>query len=536
MRMPAFIGRCFCREEKAFIVQSMNSPQNREETIFEAALQLPPEQRAAHVKEACGDDGRFADASNCSSSRTSRPAAFPGETAAPWARRKPWVCLPPPVEELLGTMIGRYKLLEKIGEGGFGVVYMAEQREPVKRRVALKIIKLGMDTKQVVARFEAERQALAMMDHPNIAKVFDAGATETGRPYFVMELVRGIRITEYCDQNNLPTRRAARTVHPGLPGDPARAPEGNHPSRHQALEHSGHAARRRAGAEGDRFRHRQGDAGRADGARRFTRSSQQFIGTPAYMSPGAGRDERAGHRHAQRHLQPGRAALRTADRPNALRREGTAAMRAWMRCGGSSGRRSRRGLRRALSTLQGDERTVDRQSVADWKRPNWFICCSGDLDWIVMKCLEKDRTRRYETANGLAMDLQRHLSNEPVIARPPSAVYRLQKVRATQQAGLCGGISGGGRIVSGCDREHLAGGARHTGATDRRPRTGQVKTEASSRRRQRGRRGASSVRRLKRLASGQNRLFPKRWKSKPTVLVREGGSPKPSPISPALCA
>jgi serine/threonine protein kinase len=103
-----------------------------------------------------------------------------------------------------GTMIGRYKLLEKLGEGGFGAVYVAEQKEPVKRRVALKIIKLGMDTRQVVARFEAERQALALMDHPNIAKVFDAGSTETGRPYFVMELVRGTRITEYCEENELP--------------------------------------------------------------------------------------------------------------------------------------------------------------------------------------------------------------------------------------------------------------------------------------------------------------------------------------------
>src|SRR5580765_1854380 len=109
-------------------------------------------------------------------------------------------------EEALGSMIGRYKLLEKVGEGGFGVVYVAEQREPVKRRVALKIIKLGMDTRQIVGRFEAERQALAMMDHPNIAKVFDAGATGSGRPYFVMELVRGPRITDYCDQNNLSTR------------------------------------------------------------------------------------------------------------------------------------------------------------------------------------------------------------------------------------------------------------------------------------------------------------------------------------------
>ena len=130
------------------------------------------------------------------------------------------------------------------------MVYMAEQEEPVRRRVALKVIKLGMDTKQVIARFEAERQALALMDHPNIAKVLDAGATETGRPYFVMELVRGIPITDYCDQNKLTTARAAGAVHPGLPRHPARAPEGHHPPGHQAVEHPGHAARRRAGAQG----------------------------------------------------------------------------------------------------------------------------------------------------------------------------------------------------------------------------------------------------------------------------------------------
>src|SRR5256885_3944445 len=109
-------------------------------------------------------------------------------------------------EEAVGTLIGPYKILEKLGEGGFGIVYVAEQREAVKRRVALKVIKLGMDTRQVIARFEAERQALAIMDHPNIAKVLDAGATQAGRPYFVMELVRGIKLTEYCDQNKLTTR------------------------------------------------------------------------------------------------------------------------------------------------------------------------------------------------------------------------------------------------------------------------------------------------------------------------------------------
>ena len=150
-----------------------------------------------------------------------------------------------------GPKIGRYKLLQQIGEGGMGVVYMAEQEEPVRRKVALKIIKLGMDTKQVIARFEAERQALALMDHPNIAKVLDAGATESGRPYFVMELVRGMPITELLRREQSLHARAARIVHASLPGHSARASEGHHPPRHQAVEHPGDAARRRAGAEGD---------------------------------------------------------------------------------------------------------------------------------------------------------------------------------------------------------------------------------------------------------------------------------------------
>ncbi len=135
---------------------------------------------------------------------------------------------PSPLEEV-GQMIGRYMLLQKIGEGGFGVVYMAEQKKPVVRRVALKVIKLGMDTKQVIGRFEAERQALAMMDHPNIAKVLDAGATDTGRPYFVMELVRGIPVNEYCDSNHLGTRERLELFVGGVQRDPARASQGDHP-------------------------------------------------------------------------------------------------------------------------------------------------------------------------------------------------------------------------------------------------------------------------------------------------------------------
>src|SRR4051812_23438244 len=185
----------------------MSLPENHEETLFEAALQVPPEHRAGHLKAACGHDvllHQRVEALLKAHEETGDD--FLAKPHALTPQRNLLVSAPPPGAELLGTLIGRYKLLEKVGEGGFGVVYVAEQREPVKRRVALKIIKLGMDTKQVVTRFEVERRALALMDHPNIAKVFDAGATDTGRPYFVMELVRGIRITDYCDQNNVPTR------------------------------------------------------------------------------------------------------------------------------------------------------------------------------------------------------------------------------------------------------------------------------------------------------------------------------------------
>src|SRR6266850_5291286 len=178
----------------------MNDPPKRDVVVFAEALQLSVGERSAYLERACGADaelrrrverllkahdhaGNFLEQPPPEAVAESRPRAAPGEK--------------------VGDRIGRYKLLQQIGEGGCGVVYMAEQEEPVRRRVALKIIKLGMDTKQVIARFEAERQALAMMDHPNIAKVFDAGATASGRPYFVMELVRGNKITAYCDEHSL---------------------------------------------------------------------------------------------------------------------------------------------------------------------------------------------------------------------------------------------------------------------------------------------------------------------------------------------
>src|SRR3989440_12784902 len=170
---------------------------NREKEIFEQALDITPtEERLRFLTSACGKDPAL-----LARVQALLRADESGESFLPEQPKAAVV----PITEKPGDRIGRYKLLQQIGEGGCGVVYMAEQTEPVRRRVALKVIKLGMDTKQVIARFEAERQALALMDHPNIAKVLEAGATETGRPYFVMELVRGIKITDYCDENNLST-------------------------------------------------------------------------------------------------------------------------------------------------------------------------------------------------------------------------------------------------------------------------------------------------------------------------------------------
>src|SRR6267378_2530124 len=180
-------------------IMAIADQSNREKEIFEQALDITPtEERLRFLTSACGKDAAL-----LARVQALLHADESGESFLPEQPKATVVA----ITEKPGDRIGRYKLLQQIGEGGCGAVYMAEQTEPVKRRVALKIIKLGMDTKQVIARFEAERQALAMMDHPNIAKVLEAAATDTGRPYFVMELVRGIKITDYCDQNNLSTRQ-----------------------------------------------------------------------------------------------------------------------------------------------------------------------------------------------------------------------------------------------------------------------------------------------------------------------------------------
>src|SRR5271170_5237641 len=183
----------------------MPQPSEREIEIFNIALELPARERAAFLDQACAGDAALRQRVEELLRVHERAEDFLDSPPAglDFKRTEP---VNVPLTEKPGDRIGRYKLLQQIGEGGCGVVYLADQEEPVRRRVALKVIKLGMDTKQVIARFEAERQALALMDHPNIAKVLDAGATENGRPYFVMELIRGIPITEYCDQANLTTK------------------------------------------------------------------------------------------------------------------------------------------------------------------------------------------------------------------------------------------------------------------------------------------------------------------------------------------
>ncbi len=205
-----------------------------ERTIFIEALdRADPAERAAYVERACDGDADLRHRVERLLEAIDRAGSFMESPAAPAGGGMTLAGFTPLLEGP-GTRIGPYKLLEQIGEGGMGVVYMAEQEQPVRRRVALKIIKPGMDSAQVIARFEAERQALAMMDHPNIARVLDAGTTEGGRPYFVMELVKGIPITEYCDHNRLTLGERLELFAPVCRAIQHAAPEGDHPPRRQA--------------------------------------------------------------------------------------------------------------------------------------------------------------------------------------------------------------------------------------------------------------------------------------------------------------
>ncbi|MHC4323503.1 MAG: protein kinase domain-containing protein [Planctomycetota bacterium] len=328
-----------------------------------------------------------------------------------------------PLKEGPGTVIGRYKLLEKIGEGGMAVVYMAEQTEPIRRKVALKIIKLGMDTKSVIARFEAERQALVMMDHPNITKFFDAGATETGRPYFVMELVTGVSITEYCDKNNLSTKeRLALFIqvcnavqHAHQKGIIHRdiKPTNVMVSRHESQPIPKVIDFGIAKATNQRLTEKT----------LFTRYAH-IVGTPAYMSPEQADlgDTDVDTRSDIYSLGVLLYELLTGTTPfseEELRKVGYIEMQHIIR------EKEPAKPSTKLSTLGETLADVakNRSVTPDILRKT----IHGDLDWIVMKSLEKDRNHRYETANMLALDILRHLEHEPVMAGAPGTTYRMQK-------------------------------------------------------------------------------------------------------------
>lgn len=395
----------------------------RAENIFHGALQLDPEHRAAYVLQACGanpDLRQHVDSllkANDEASRfLEKPAAVSDD---------PTVVSSDAPSEKAGTRIGRYKLLQQLGEGGCGVVYMAEQDEPVRRRVALKVIKLGMDTKSVITRFEAERQALALMDHPNIARVLDAGATETGRPFFVMELVRGIKITDYCDQNKLSMQDRLK-----LFIQVCHAIQHAHQKGiiHRDIKPSNILVTLHDGVPVPKvidFGIAKATQGRLTDQTLFT-AFEQFIGTPAYMSPeqaemsGLDIDTRCDV-YALGVLLYELLTGQTPFDPKELLALGLDKMRETIR-----ERDPERPSTRLGTMLNADlaNTAVHRRAEA----PKLIHLIRGDLDWIVMKALEKDRTRRYETANGLAIDIQRHLENEPVLASPPSSLYRLQKL------------------------------------------------------------------------------------------------------------
>ncbi len=432
------------------MIMNTNQPPDREKELFEQAVEITsPQERAAFLNIACAGQPALRERlDNLLRAHDEAASKFLGDrpAAAPATIR-----LTVPDEEKLGTMIGRYKLLEKVGEGGFGSVYVAEQREPVKRRVALKVIKLGMDTKEVVARFEAERQALAMMDHPNIAKVLDAGATESGRPYFVMELVRGIRITDYCDQNQLPTLDRLK-----LFIQVCNAVQHAHQKGiiHRDLKPSNILVTLHDGVPVPKVI----DFGIAKATQQELTDKtvytqlQQFIGTPAYISPeqaemsGLDIDTRADIYSlgvllyelltgqtpfdARELLKAGLDELRRTIREVEPMRPSTRLTLRLARSAGPGAPASSPALdgtaRKASEDAGAPPSPRSRKEVQNLQ--HLITLVRGDIDWIVMKCLEKDRTRRYDTANGLAADVQRHLSNEPVIARPPSTLYRLQKM------------------------------------------------------------------------------------------------------------
>ncbi|MBI1913560.1 MAG: tetratricopeptide repeat protein [Planctomycetes bacterium] len=391
-----------------------------ERSIFEAAIDKgSPQERAAYLDQACGSNAALRREVEALLAAHDRLGRFPPAAGAP----SPVATVAEPLTERPGTVIGPYKLLEQIGEGGMGLVFVAEQQQPIRRKVALKVIKPGMDSSQVIARFEAERQALALMDHPNIAHVFDGGETASSRPFFVMELVKGVPLTDFCDQNRLPVRERL-----GLFISVCQAVQHAHQKGiiHRDLKPSNVLVTLHdtvpvvkvidfgiAKATGQQLTDKTLNTGFA-----------QMVGTPLYMSPeqaglsGLDVDTRSDIYSLGVLLYE----LLTGTTPfdkDRFKDAGYDELRRIIREEEPPKPSTR------ISTLGQAAGTVSTQRQSDPKRLGQLF--RGELDWIVMKALEKDRNRRYETATAFAADVQRYLNDEAVQACPPSAAYRLRK-------------------------------------------------------------------------------------------------------------
>jgi tetratricopeptide (TPR) repeat protein len=406
----------------------------RLEQLFSAALEKGSHaERAAFLDKACGDDTDLRTRVEALLTVHDRVGSFldvpPVDTDATLESEAP--------SNAPAMKIGRYKILQEIGAGGFGVVYMAEQQEPVRRKVALKILKLGMDTKQVIARFEAERQALALMDHPNIARVLDAGATESGRPYFVMELVKGITITDYCDKHKLSTRaRLALFLQVCHAVQHAHQKGVIHrdlkPNNVLVTLHDSEPVPKVID-----FGIAKATSQRLTDKTLFT-EFRQFLGTPEYMSPdqaeisGLDVDTRTDIYSLGVLLYE----LLTGTTPfdaKTLREAPYGEIQRIIREVEPPTPSAR------LRTLSA---TADGATVARLRQTEPATLSRltrGDLDWIVMKAMEKDRTRRYATAKDLADDIERHLRYEPVLAGPPGAAYKLRKFIRRHRVGVLAG-------------------------------------------------------------------------------------------------
>jgi serine/threonine protein kinase/Tfp pilus assembly protein PilF len=417
-----------------------------ERDIFLEVLQRPDQaDRRAYLEAACGGDQALRRGVEALLEKHERAGSFLESPAPVWAAG---------IDELAfaegpGTVIGPYKLLEKIGEGGFGIVFMADQQQPIRRKVALKVLKPGMDTRQVIARFEAERQALALMDHPHIARVLEAGQTSSGRPYFVMELVKGLPITEFCDQSQLtPRERLQLFVHV------CQAVQHAHQKGiiHRDLKPSNVLVT----LHGDTPQVKVIDFGIAKALGQqltdktlFTNFAQ-LIGTPLYMSP-----EQAALSNVDvdtrsdiyslgvllYELLTGttpfdKERLRQADYDEIrriIREEEPAKPSTRISTLTKSGQHTpcaETGTRSVPTTID----TIAAQRKTDPRRLSQLF--RGELDWIVMKALEKDRNRRYESASAFAADVQHYLRDEPVMACPPSAWYRFRKFTRRNKAAL----------------------------------------------------------------------------------------------------